>query len=852
MTDPLTDFQVPSMTTTTSSTTTLRRSTSNQMEYIATVSPIRLQRPRFTRQSSMGDIDRVLASAASTTPPLTPNNNHNSNNNNNSSLHGSMHGSMHSHRQRRMGRRASTGGATFSSTTFGIGADSLLDTAVASTKATTTKTTERDSLNAATIHSPYYSSRSHYPTNDDGTAEPSFLQAIRCGTLNKAAMEEKVTRSLALVQEYQEKQHDDKIEKLREQFSNKKNKPVKPKPKRMMRRSSLSSYHSEVSCVATTADQLESEQQTAPPPPPPMSPAPAVPESPQQQPPSCPTTPLTVTSTLTNNNNNSSPARRLRANSTTTADDATIHTTTTSEFSIDLLAENHSTTASIVSGTAPPPESASASVSRRTARSEPSFNMSSQTLPMMNGLMMNHNNHHHQHPPGAAAAAKQQIGGASGQQRPLEIVAASSKQQASKAASMQPQYHHHHASLSSASAAVTDQIVESLVWFSFHTPRTVLEDLISHELRLWKEASAAKRLQTRKQRFQQHWQSQQQQQAQGQSQPMTVLEQALANGRKQSKQQSKAAAAAAGEGGTDPNGTKWMGGGGCNKSVESYKLSYLRRDEDEDDEEDEEDDEDMTSDGDTLSHGNSTLSSLSEDGNRTIKTAGPNTDVFHGDFSESMMRMQGAANKQKMVKLPHSVKRASALLFVDMSGFTKLSTLLDVESLSKVINSYFDMIVSEVLQHGGDILKFAGDAFFAEWRVLEDAHPDDVSLASSKRGTMNGRKSNPLADLNASLASFHDMARDQHVDSNNIPKLSTCVLSAARCAAAIVRSFSDYQVTSASNANEAMLNVHCGVGVGDLVGLHVGDFKEDQEEDGVELRREFLILGSPIDQVRKE
>jgi hypothetical protein len=32
----------------------------------------------------------------------------------------------------------------------------------------------------------------------------------------------------------------------------------------------------------------------------------------------------------------------------------------------------------------------------------------------------------------------------------------------------------------------TDQIVESLVWFSFHIPRTVLEDLIAHELELWK------------------------------------------------------------------------------------------------------------------------------------------------------------------------------------------------------------------------------------------------------------------------------------------------------------------------------------------------------------------------------
>jgi class 3 adenylate cyclase len=39
-----------------------------------------------------------------------------------------------------------------------------------------------------------------------------------------------------------------------------------------------------------------------------------------------------------------------------------------------------------------------------------------------------------------------------------------------------------------------------------------------------------------------------------------------------------------------------------------------------------------------------------------------------------------------MISLPKDVRRRSALLFVDMSGFTKLSTILDVESLSKVIN----------------------------------------------------------------------------------------------------------------------------------------------------------------------
>jgi class 3 adenylate cyclase len=168
-----------------------------------------------------------------------------------------------------------------------------------------------------------------------------------------------------------------------------------------------------------------------------------------------------------------------------------------------------------------------------------------------------------------------------------------------------------------------------------------------------------------------------------------------------------------------------------------------------------------------------------------------------------------------------------------MSGFTKLSTLLDVESLSKVINSYFDMIVSEVIQHGGDILKFAGDAFFAEWKIVED--PEE-------------KASTPLSQLNASLASMNDLDWDDE----GIPKLSSCVLQAAKCAISIVEKFSDYHVTSVAGSTEdAVLNVHCGLGVGHMVGLHVGDYKEDQEEEAMELRREFLILGDPIDQVSR-
>lgn len=282
----------------------------------------------------------------------------------------------------------------------------------------------------------------------------------------------------------------------------------------------------------------------------------------------------------------------------------------------------------------------------------------------------------------------------------------------------------------------TDQIIESLVWFSFHTPRTVLEDLISHEMELWRleRAKSATNLIT-----------------------------------------------------------------GMDKIT---KLSQHSA---------------------SSGSNSSSVSAMSDEGGK----AGAN-------FSEVMIQMRGRTNRNNMIELPKCVERESALLFVDMSGFTKLSTMLDVESLSKVINSYFDMIVSEVIYHGGDILKFAGDAFFAEWKVISDSNDRE------------GDKNNPLANLNASLASISEMAWDD----DEIPTISNCVLSAAKCGASIVRKFSDYNATAvSSDGSQAMLNVHCGVGVGHLVGLHVGDFKEDQEEEGVELRREFLILGEPIDQV---
>ena len=119
---------------------------------------------------------------------------------------------------------------------------------------------------------------------------------------------------------------------------------------------------------------------------------------------------------------------------------------------------------------------------------------------------------------------------------------------------------------------------------------------------------------------------------------------------------------------------------------------------------------------------------------------------------------------------------------------------------------------------GGDVLKFAGDALFAEWQA--------TSLATLEVGD------NSIAgNSQSSKEPWHGLGVEE------------CVLTAATCGARIVVECSDFPVYESGGSNGKLvttLNVHCGVGFGEVVGVHVGD---------KETRMEYLILGDPIEQV---
>jgi class 3 adenylate cyclase len=156
---------------------------------------------------------------------------------------------------------------------------------------------------------------------------------------------------------------------------------------------------------------------------------------------------------------------------------------------------------------------------------------------------------------------------------------------------------------------------------------------------------------------------------------------------------------------------------------------------------------------------------------------------------------------QQSKSFPYTCRYDAALLFVDISGFTKLSTLLNPEDLSRIINDYFETIVDEVSKHGGDIIKFAGDAIYAEWRI-----PQDLLLISKETA------------------------------------LEYCVTAAALCGSIIVEKCSGFPISVKEENIDLTLNLHCGLSYGKIVSIHLGDDL---------LRREHLILGEVIEKASK-
>src|SRR5919199_5728579 len=135
----------------------------------------------------------------------------------------------------------------------------------------------------------------------------------------------------------------------------------------------------------------------------------------------------------------------------------------------------------------------------------------------------------------------------------------------------------------------------------------------------------------------------------------------------------------------------------------------------------------------------------------------------------------------------------AAVLFADISGFTPLTSRLarrgpvGAEELSRLLDDYFGRLLGLVEAHGGEAIKFAGDALLALWPVA------------------------PEEDL------------------------ATTVLRAGQCGLAIQAALDGYDLDDG-----VRLSLHLGVGAGEALALDVG---------GVQGRWYFLVAGEPVRQI---
>lgn len=77
----------------------------------------------------------------------------------------------------------------------------------------------------------------------------------------------------------------------------------------------------------------------------------------------------------------------------------------------------------------------------------------------------------------------------------------------------------------------------------------------------------------------------------------------------------------------------------------------------------------------------------------------------------------------------HGERREIFVLFSDLEGFTKLSHATAPEMVASLLNSYLDTLSNVVLEHGGTIDKFVGDAVVAFWGA-PIARPEDGTNAA--------------------------------------------------------------------------------------------------------------------------
>ncbi|MGD9028715.1 MAG: adenylate/guanylate cyclase domain-containing protein, partial [Anaerolineae bacterium] len=118
----------------------------------------------------------------------------------------------------------------------------------------------------------------------------------------------------------------------------------------------------------------------------------------------------------------------------------------------------------------------------------------------------------------------------------------------------------------------------------------------------------------------------------------------------------------------------------------------------------------------------------------------PNFLETYGSFLPGLL-LRGRALPLSPTAGPTAERLSAAVLFADISGSTELADRLarqgseGAEQLVQLLNCYFERLIAVVTAHGGDIVKFAGDALLACWTAQS---PDDRLNTLCRRASQCG------------------------------------------------------------------------------------------------------------------
>jgi adenylate cyclase len=128
------------------------------------------------------------------------------------------------------------------------------------------------------------------------------------------------------------------------------------------------------------------------------------------------------------------------------------------------------------------------------------------------------------------------------------------------------------------------------------------------------------------------------------------------------------------------------------------------------------------------------------EGLATLRTA-------RGLFSIYLDRHVGERVLDGQIKRGHTEPLRAVIMATDLRGFTSLSDRLPSEKVIGLLNEYFEVVVSKVHAHGGNVLKFIGDGVLAVFGA-DGAQERAAACAalSAARGVIAGLSAHKLGD----------------------------------------------------------------------------------------------------------